>query len=159
MNVYFDVDDILFLVATGSGEKMTVERYEGIDEFKEAVGMGNHGVFKLENAVFSVVDTLTDAKFANVCFVFDDSYSADMRYVFVPYTLDENDWREATGDALGMEHAYTGAYYEGREITIYFDDEDLENGMTLAGGFYTYTRTKDGDYVPSVDRLPQWQWR
>ena len=63
MEVYFDVDNITFLVTDSSGADMTIKSYDGIDEFKAAVGMGNIGAFHLKNVCFTVSNTLTNDKY------------------------------------------------------------------------------------------------
>ena len=146
LDVYFDTDNILFLVTDGSGEKMTVNEYNGIDEFKKAVGMGNIGTFDIDNAVFTVSNTVTGDKYVDVCFIFGDSYTATMNYVFVPETVYSGDWTTVIGDALGYKWSYDGAYYQGEKIdNVYFTDKIADNGVRLARGFYTYV-FKDGNY-------------
>ena len=138
--VYFDLDEITFLVVSDSGADMVCTPYEGIDALAEEYNIATNGYYFLENACFTVTGTLTGHKYANVVFVAEEDLTSYSKYVFIPEDVAASKWTTITGDGYSYDMSYSGAYLDGEKITVVFDsdDTDLTDGKALERGFYTY---------------------
>lgn len=165
--VYFDVDEITFIIAKGSGENMTVETYNGIDELKTDYDVAEDGWFQFNNACFTVSSTTTDHKNASVVFIHEQTLEAYSNFVFVPENIDVNDWDETTGGPEGYKVTYKNAGYLGTKlIDVTYSNTNILNGTVIERGWYTYkftgasgtyalvnkvTNGNDGTYYGTVD--------
>ena len=144
--VYFNPNEIVFLVAVGSGANMTVKSYTGIDALKQDYSVASNGSVELKDAVFTVTKTVTGNPYATTVFVLASKLSTTSNYVFIPADITNTSWQTVTGDPTHYTVSYKGAYLEGTEITVYFDAEELGNdGVVLDRGFYTYTFNRNGN--------------
>lgn len=144
--VYFDNEDILFLVATGRGASMEIKRYTGIAALKDGLNVASNGTVEFKNAVFTVSKTLTGHNYASVCFVLDQNVSTTSNYVFIPTNVSRSEWIDITGDPVSTTVSYEGAYLEGEKLTVTFNAEDILNkSNVLERGFYSYVY-KNGVY-------------
>ena len=140
--VYFDADEITYIVAKGHGKNMTVEEYAGYDELKEAYGLALDSGFIFNNACFTVSDTKTNNKYSDIVFIHEDNLAAYSSYLFVPEDIDVDDWNHATGDAEDYTFKYDDvAYLDGEKVDISFSYSqcvDVNGNTILERGFYTY---------------------
>ena len=148
--VYFDVDEITYIVAKGSGKNMTVETYEGLDELKTDYSVAADGGFVFGNACFTVSTSTTGHKYAEVVFIHENTLTAYSNYVFVPEDIDVDNWNVVDGDPDSYTITYEGAaYLEGKSIDITFSEAlaiKANGGTILERGFYTY-RLSGGVYT------------
>lgn len=147
--VYFDVDELTFLVAVGSGEDMTVETYTGIDQLAEEYPVAATSYFDLDNACFTVSRTLTNGKYATVVFVDADELSSYSSYIFIPENVTYGEWDTVTrnDDDLYVV-SYDNAYVDGvrRTVYLYLTANEYEStDFALERGFYFFSYNVDGD--------------
>ncbi len=137
--VYFDGTTVTFLVATGTGANMKVTPYTGIEAFKAAYKVASNGTMNLFHTAMSVSSTSTGAWKADVIFVFETSISTTSRYVFIPTDIDQDDWSNVSGGPDSYYVTYNGAYLEGAQISVSFDESQIRGTFTngtLDRGFY-----------------------
>ena len=140
--VYFDTDKVTYIVAKGSGENMTVEKYAGYDELKADYNLSLDSGFIFNNACFTVSDTRTGNKYSEIVFIHEQYLDAYSNYLFVPEDINVHDWNEGTGDAENYTFKYEdAAYMDGTLVDISFTYEQCVKGTTdniiLERGFYT----------------------
>ena len=145
-SVFFDVDTITFVVVEGSGEKMTVETYNGIDALAEDYPVSAYSYFDLDNACFTLTGTVDGGKYATTVFVDGDDLTSTSSYIFVPENVDASDWVYVgmTDDDRYLVK-YDGAYLEGKPQEVYFVVRNL-SGDALERGFYTFVYNADGNH-------------
>ena len=157
--VYFNIDEITFIVTKGSGDNMTVKTYKGIDALAKDYPNAKNAVYYFANACFTVSGTMTGHKYASTVFVHEDNFMVEGSYVFIPKDVTADNWRGVTsGNDNTYIIRYDGAYVDGVEqpVSIYVDVEDVTgniNDYVLERGFYKWTYNKDanGRYIIEAD--------
>ena len=150
--VYFDIDELLFVVAVDEGKDMHVEKYEGIDKLAEDYPAAANSTFTLHNACFTITSTKTGNPYATVVFVDDDALTSSSNYLFIPENVSADKWHEV--DSYGDQYlvSYDKAYLDGEQVTVYFyvDANDSLTGDVLKRGFYTYVYNSNGNHKYTI---------
>ena len=137
--VYFNIDELTFVVAKDHGEDMTVETYNGIDDLKTDYDIANYSWFDFDNACFTVSGTTTGHKYATVVFIHEDNLDVYSDFVFVPERIDLSDWTIVNGFDVYSVVYEDAAYLEGDLIDITVAASALEGeNKVLERGFYSY---------------------
>ena len=141
--VYFDGETVTFLVASGEGKNMTVTPYVGIQALKAKYNVATNGTIWMSNTAMTVSRTSTGNWNASVIFVFESSLRTTSRYVFIPTDISTDDWTTVTGGPDSYFATYSGAYLEGKKISVRFTEDQLGWGTLANGsldrGFYVLT--------------------
>ena len=163
--VYFDPDNVTFIVATGKGAGVSVESYTGFAALLEAYNRtGAENTVNLSNLVMTCAATAAGNASADVIFGWDGIVSTEGGYLFVPTDIDEDDW---TWDiSNGIETwSYDGAYLNGNEfaqpIVLAADDDYVDIGIERgfyafeidANGIFTISPLKDAAFVYDVNNM------
>ena len=162
--VYFDLDTITFKVLVGSGDDMTVETYEGIDELAEDYPNAVNSEYTFSNACFTVTGTYSGGKYATTLFVDEDNFKVTGNYLFVPEDVSADNWSDVeSGNNNTYVITYNGAYLDGvkNPVEIRVDASDVSGDIdrfVLKRGFYKWV-LKGGVYTIYADeRIDDGKW-
>ena len=149
--VYFDRDNVRFLIVTATGDNPQVVPYTGITEFLSALSASANGSVDLTNFAVTLSRTTTNGLKADIIFAAVANVQAESNYVFVPYTVDLSDWTTITGTLDEYIVNYSNvAYLDGQPLnTFIVEDTVLTSDTVLERGFYTYTHN-NGDVRASL---------
>ena len=151
-HIYFDSNNVTFLVATGTGSKMEVKSYTGVAALKQALGVASHGTVTFNHAAFTVTQTKTDHWNASTIFVMAGKVSTTSSYAFIPANIAKTDWDSISGYPDGYRIVYGGAYIDGEKYDIVFSEEQVNNGeVPLTRGFYQIDVKYDRNGNPTVE--------
>ena len=147
--VYFDRDNVRFLIVTATGDNPQVVPYTGITEFLSNLGTSANSSVRLTNFAVTLGRTTTGGLQADVIFAFTADVATQSNYVFVPYTVDASDWTSIDGSIDGyIVHYEDVAYLDGQPFDTFQVYSNALTGTVLERGFYTVT-TVNG--VPTLD--------
>ena len=147
--VYFDRDNVQFLIVTATGDNPQVVPYTGITEFLSNLGTSANSSVRLSNFAVTLGRTSTGGLQADVIFAFTADVATQSNYVFVPYTVDASDWTSIDGSIDGyIVHYEDVAYLDGQPFDTFQVYSRALTGTVLERGFYTVT-TVNG--IPTLD--------
>ena len=150
--IYFDSNNVTFLVATGTGSKMEVKSYTGIAALKQALGVASNGTVTFNRAAFTVTQTKTGHWNASTIFVMAANVKTTSSYAFIPANIAKTDWDSISGYPDGYSIVYGGAYIDGEKYDIVFSEEQVNNGrVPLTRGFYEVSVAYDRNGRPTVE--------
>ena len=145
-NVYFDSNNVTFVIASNKGNSLVVDKYEGLAALLSAYNTKyNTGLSSATfyNVVMSVTNNGTNYA-ASTVFAFDSNYNLSGGVLFFPVNVSANDWiRDLTVNG----YKYTGVGYlngsaDASEITV-------AAAKAYDRGFYTYTVDAYGRFTLS----------
>ena len=145
-NVYFDSNNVTFVIASNKGNSLVVDKYEGLAALLSAYNTKyNTGLSSATfyNVVMSVTNNGTNYA-ASTVFAFDSNYNLSGGVLFFPVNVSANDWiRDLTVNG----YKYTGVGYlngsaDASEITV-------AAAKAYDRGFYTYTVSATGIFTLS----------
>ena len=146
--VYLD-KDAKFIVVTGKGSYVEKTEYSSLAEMLAAYP-GNKVTFS--NTALTVYKTATGNMACNVVFGYLGTYTAEGSGLFLPETIDSDDWYVEKVGGVNV-YSYNGFYLNGAPVTVY---TTAAENTDLYAGFYTYeitngmwdvTRTNTKNYL------------
>ena len=134
--VYFDSNNVNFVIASSKGNKLVVDTYDSLSELLSAYNEKYHtnlNSVTFTNVVMTVDNNGTNYA-ANTVFAFDGNYNLSGGVLFFPVNVSESDWIR---DSSVNGYKYIGVGYlngssEASEITV-------ASKKSYDRGFYTYT--------------------
>ena len=134
--VYFDVDDVTFIIVSGSGSSLNVEIKTGVAGLLD---LYKTSAVTLENIAMTVNTAAAQNHSASVIFSYNGDAVVDGQYIFFPDDTSIDDW---SNDGYGWIYEHD-AYLNGDPDPILVRVSERQE---LKRGFYTYT-VKDGIYT------------
>lgn len=148
--IYFDRDNVTFIVVTRTGDDPQMLTATGVADLMSKLDVASNGTVQLTNFAVTLSSTSTGGRQADVIFAAVAGVQAQSNYVFVPYTIEAGDWTSITGDIDGYLVSYDGgAYLDGQKFNTFFIAGNAVTGsnpsnIVLERGFYTYTHGNRG---------------
>lgn len=121
-----------FIVANGTGSKVTVTTYNSLAEMLKAF-TGSNVTFV--NTAMTVYTTSTKNAACSVVFGYLGSYTSTGSGLFLPANISASDW---TYSYSTKSYSYDGFYLNGTPVTVYVSSPSATN---MARGFYKFSIT------------------
>ena len=147
----YDYDNTIFIIANNAGDKLTVDKYVGVDALLAGYAEKHNSYIStiyFHNAAVTLTESIAGNKEVVTLFAFDDT-EASGEFAFFPTDVT---WTSVADDYV----AVTG-YLNGTKETKLFKFEKEYFLETLGGhidrGFYGYSFDEDG-YAYNLHRVP-----
>ena len=147
----YDYDNTVFIIANNAGDKLTVDKYVGVDALLAGYAEKHNSYIStiyFHNAAVTLTESIAGNKEVVTLFAFDDT-EASGEFAFFPTDVT---WTSVADDYV----AVTG-YLNGTKETKLFKFEKEYFLETLGGhidrGFYGYSFDEDG-YAYNLHRVP-----
>ena len=147
----YDYDNTVFYIANNAGDKLTVDKYVGVDALLAGYAEKHNSYIStiyFHNAAITLKDSAAGNKEVATLFAFDET-EASGEFAFFPTDVT---WTSVADDYV----AVTG-YLNGTKTTeiFKFEKDYFINGLggKIARGFYGYSFDEDG-YAYNLHRVP-----
>ena len=149
-DVYYDAEDVTFIIATGAGSTLDIKSYEGVSALIDAYDY-NYPVseIKLSDVCVTVVESLAGNDAAVVVFAHDAGIVRG-GYVFFPEDISASEWDGLTDSVYKFDIAYLNG---SDEYETFYVDADHVNAFNINAGFYSYTLDANTGYAISLDPI------
>ena len=140
--VYLD-KDAKFVVATGTGTKVTIATYNSLAEMLSKYPGSS---VQFDNTALTVYKSATGNMACNVVFGYLGTYTASGSGLFLPKTIDNDHWYAERVNGT-VVYSYNGFYLNGAPVTVYTSNVEATN---MLAGFYKFSVT-DGMWTVTRD--------
>ena len=149
-DVYYDAEDVTFIIATGAGSTLDIKSYEGVSALIDAYDY-NYPVseIKLSDVCVTVVESLAGNDAAVVVFAHDAGIVRG-GYVFFPEDISASEWDGLTDSVYKFDIAYLNG---SDEYETFYVDADHVNAFNINAGFYSYTLDANTGNAISLDPI------
>ena len=149
-DIFYDVDDITFIIATGAGSKLDVKTYEGIDALLDAYDYDRPiSSITLNDVCIVVANSVWGNEYATVVFAYDAGFVTG-GYVFFPSDVSANDWHSVADSYYEFDSAYVNGSAEAEDFKV---DKDHVKAFNLDAGFYSFTLDANTGYAVSLQKM------
>ena len=149
-DIFYDVDDITFIIATGAGSKLDVKTYEGIDALLDAYDYDRPiSSITLNDVCIVVANSVWGNEYATVVFAYDAGFVTG-GYVFFPKDVSANDWHSVADSYYEFDSAYVNGSAEAEDFKV---DKDHVKAFNLDAGFYAFTLDANTGYAVSLEKI------
>ena len=150
-DILYNVSDVTFIIASGAGDDIDVNTYEGVEALLDAYDY-DYSVnnITLKDICVVVSESSWGNEYATVVFAYDAG-AVTGGYVFFPEDMTaEEDWDKVTDSFYQYNVAYLNGSVEGKVFKVARNNVNI---MNLKAGFYTYEIDANTGYAINLKRV------
>ena len=149
-DVFFDADDVTFIIATGAGTTLDVKEYTGVAALIDAYDYDySISSIKLTDAVATVVESPAGNDAATVIFAHDAGLVRG-GYVFFPEDITAADWSGLSDSYYKFDVVYLNGSDEAEDLKV---DKDYVHAFDITAGFYSYVLDANSGWVIRLEKM------
>ena len=150
-DILYNVSDVTFIIASGAGDDIDVNTYEGVEALLDAYDY-DYSVnnITLKDICVVVSESSWGNEYATVVFAYDAG-AVTGGYVFFPEDMTaKEDWDKVTDSFYQYNVAYLNGSVEGKVFKVARNNVNI---MNLKAGFYTYEIDANTGYAINLKRV------
>ena len=148
--IFYDVSDITYIIATGSGSNLSVKSYEGIDALLDAYDNDRPiSSITLSDVCVVVADSVWGNEYATVVFAYDAGLVTG-GIVFFPNDIAASDWHTVADSYYEFDSAYVNGSAETQDFKV---AKGSVSAFNLTAGFYSFTLDADTGYAVALTKV------
>ncbi len=148
--IYYDVSDITYIIASGSGSKLSVKPYQGIDALLDAYDYDRPiSSVTLSDVCVVVANSVWGNEYATVVFAYDAGLVTG-GVVFFPTDVAANDWHTVSDSYYEFDSAYVNGSAEAEDFKV---AKGSVSAFNLTAGFYSFTLDANTGYAVKLDKV------